>query len=264
MEIHSTFTVPAPRAQAWSILTDLPRIAPCLSGAHIDAIVADGDAAAYRGWFSIKVGPVRAKYEGIIRVESADEAQGRVVLVGTGEDRSGAGLVSARIAGQLTERVGGCQVDLATDLDVKGRLSQFTGRSSIVQGIADRIIGDFARNLQAEIQSPVAEPAPADRGVPVQSGADAARSPGPGPRRSPPRQDSLDVGALSAALLRDTVDPKVVVIAIGAALLGWLLGSRSRRVGRIPRGTALAVTVAAPRDSGSLTFTWLANQESER
>ena len=262
MQIHSTFTVPAPRAQAWSTLTDLPRIAPCLSGAHIDEAVPDGGSPAYRGWFSIKVGPVRAKYEGIIRVESADEAQGRVVLVGAGEDRDGAGLVSARITGQLTEQGGGCQVDLVTDLDVKGRLSQFTGRSSIVQGIADRIIGDFARNLQTDIASPAAgERVLTDYGVPSPSGAPAARSPGTGRRRSsPPQTESFDVGALSVAMLRDAVDLKVVVTAIGAVLLGWLLGSRSRRAVRVPRGAALVVTIAGGPDGRSLTFTSLASQ----
>jgi uncharacterized protein len=55
MELVHEFSVPVPVEQAWQVLTDVERIAPCLPGAELTGV--DGDA--YRGQVKIKVGPIR-------------------------------------------------------------------------------------------------------------------------------------------------------------------------------------------------------------
>jgi uncharacterized protein len=57
MELVHEFSVPVPVEQAWQVLTDVERIAPCLPGAELTG--ADGDA--YHGQVKIKVGPITAQ-----------------------------------------------------------------------------------------------------------------------------------------------------------------------------------------------------------
>ena len=41
MELEHTFSVPVPIAQAWEVLLDVERIAPCMPGATVDSF--DGE-----------------------------------------------------------------------------------------------------------------------------------------------------------------------------------------------------------------------------
>jgi carbon monoxide dehydrogenase subunit G len=42
MELVHDFSVPVPADQAWDLLTDVERIAPCLPGAAITSVDGDG------------------------------------------------------------------------------------------------------------------------------------------------------------------------------------------------------------------------------
>ena len=69
MELSNEFEVPVPVEQAWLILTDLERIAPCLPGAQLQEVEGD----VYRGIVKIKVGPITAQYKGqAVMVEKDD------------------------------------------------------------------------------------------------------------------------------------------------------------------------------------------------
>ena len=71
MELSNEFEVPVPIEQAWAILTDLERIAPCLPGAQLQEVEGD----MYRGIVKIKVGPITAQYKGqAVMVEKDDDA----------------------------------------------------------------------------------------------------------------------------------------------------------------------------------------------
>lgn len=58
MELVHEFSVPVPVEQAWQVLTDVERIAPCLPGAELTG--SDGDS--YQGQVKVKVGPITAQY----------------------------------------------------------------------------------------------------------------------------------------------------------------------------------------------------------
>jgi carbon monoxide dehydrogenase subunit G len=62
MKLDHAFDVKLPIDQTWSLLVDLPRIAPCLPGAHLEDVV-DGE---YRGGLSTKIGPINARYHGTV------------------------------------------------------------------------------------------------------------------------------------------------------------------------------------------------------
>lgn len=220
MEISSSFEIPADRARVWAALTDLTRIAPCMPGAQVDAELPD-EPGAYSGHFSMKVGPVRARYAGILRIEEADAERGRIVLRGSGTDGGGAGSVSATITGTVSEQNGSCRVDMLSEIDVKGRLAQFTGRSSMVQGIADQIIGQFAGNLVAELGS--AEPAAAPGAFPSAGASESVRA------RPAAASNDLDPVGLAFAVLKGSMGARSLGLVAASIAVGVALGRWSRR-----------------------------------
>ena len=60
MELSNSFEVARPIDEAWALLTDLERIAPCLPGAHLQEVEGD----EYRGVVKVKVGPMTTQYTG--------------------------------------------------------------------------------------------------------------------------------------------------------------------------------------------------------
>src|SRR5918995_317201 len=85
--LENAFTVPAPVDQAWSVLLDVERVAPCLPGAALHG----GDGDEFTGTMTIKLGPVTSRYGGTVRVEQADEAARRAGLRAGARDAHGNG-----------------------------------------------------------------------------------------------------------------------------------------------------------------------------
>ena len=70
MEITDQFRVDVPIDEAWRILLDIERIAPCMPGAQLQEVEGD----EYRGIVKVKVGPITAQYKGVARIVEADES----------------------------------------------------------------------------------------------------------------------------------------------------------------------------------------------
>ena len=94
MKIEDQFRVDVPIEEAWRVLLDVERIAPCMPGAQLQEIEGD----EYRGVVKVKVGPITAQYKGAARIIEADEAARRIVLKGEGRDTRGQGNASATTA----------------------------------------------------------------------------------------------------------------------------------------------------------------------
>ena len=54
IELDNSFTVPVPPEQAWDVLLDVERIAPCMPGAAVLAV--NGDEV--EGQVKVKLGPL--------------------------------------------------------------------------------------------------------------------------------------------------------------------------------------------------------------
>ena len=145
MKIQNEFTVSAPIEEAWKVMLDLERIAPCLPGAAIQE--SDGDQ--YQGTMKVKIGPITANYKGTVKFEETDEVAHRAVLQATGRDARGQGTASATIVSNLKETDGGTQVNVETDMKLTGRAAQF-GRG-IAQDVASKMLDQFASCLENEI-----------------------------------------------------------------------------------------------------------------
>jgi carbon monoxide dehydrogenase subunit G len=69
IKIENSFLVPASIERAWEILIDVPRIAPCMPGAELTAVV---DAVTYKGQARVKIGPVQLLFSGEARLHATD------------------------------------------------------------------------------------------------------------------------------------------------------------------------------------------------
>jgi len=156
--LRNEFTVNRPIDQAWAVLTDVERIAPCLPGAELQEI----EGETYRGVVKVKLGPIATSFKGEAHFVERDDAGHRAVLRGEGRDTGGKGNADALITAQLealTATTAKCTV--TTELRVTGKVAQF-GRG-IMGDISEKLMTQFANNLNAMLdadQSPVQESAP--------------------------------------------------------------------------------------------------------
>jgi carbon monoxide dehydrogenase subunit G len=175
MELEHSFTIPVPREQAWPILLDVERVAPCMPGASIDSV--DGDVIS--GKIKVKVGPVSLTYAGKARFTEKDEKTRTVVLEASGKETRGSGTASATVKSQLQDEGGQTRVVVHTSMTVTGRPAQF-GRGVMAE-VGGRIIEKFASNLAAQLASGPAAPAAAGTAGPasadVNGGAAASGAP---------------------------------------------------------------------------------------
>jgi carbon monoxide dehydrogenase subunit G len=168
MELDHSFTVPVPPDQAWDVLLDVQRIAPCMPGATVDTV--DGDDVA--GRLKVKVGPVSLTYKGTATFKDRDSADRSLLVEASGKELRGAGTASAtvRAALQPDHEPDATLVTLHTTLSVTGRPAQF-GRGVIAE-VGSRLIDKFADNLAQQLSG--GADVSAEAGAAVADGAAAA------------------------------------------------------------------------------------------
>ena len=69
MEFDNSFEVPLRPAEAWPLLMDIRRIAPCMPGAEVTDVVDD---TTYKGRIAVRLGPVALAFAGVIKFEELD------------------------------------------------------------------------------------------------------------------------------------------------------------------------------------------------
>jgi uncharacterized protein len=141
MELEQSFTVPVPEDQAWDVLLDVERVAPCMPGATLDSV--DGDEI--KGKIKVKLGPVSMTYAGTARFTERDRDAGVVILNASGKETRGAGTASATVRSELHGEGDQTEVTVHTTLNVTGRPAQF-GRG-VMADVSAKLIGIFANNL---------------------------------------------------------------------------------------------------------------------
>ena len=176
IEVDNSFTVPVPPEQAWDVLLDVERIAPCMPGASVTSVEGD----EIEGQVKVKLGPLSLTYKGTAKFTDKDQASHAISIEATGKETRGSGTASATVRANLTPGDGAGQtlVSIHTSLNVTGKPAQF-GRSLLPE-VSGKLIQQFATNLEAMINAdsaagtaPVADDAVADAAGP---GEDAAKS----------------------------------------------------------------------------------------
>ena len=159
MEINNSFDVPLPPADAWKVLMDIPRIAPCMPGAELTGIV---DKDTYAGKVSVRLGPVALTFGGQVKFTEIDEANWRARAKAQGKDAKGRGGANANVDFHLEPSPMGSRVLVKTDLTLSGMVAQYGRASGMIQDVAQALIGQFADNLKLQLAASVAaaEPRP--------------------------------------------------------------------------------------------------------
>ena len=145
MELEHSFIVPVPPEQAWEVLLDVERVAPCMPGATIDGV--DGEVIS--GKIKVKVGPIALTYAGTARFTEKDEQARMVALEASGKETRGTGTASATVRSTLEDLGGKTRVTVHTTMNITGRPAQF-GRGVMVE-VGGKIIEKFATNLAAQL-----------------------------------------------------------------------------------------------------------------
>jgi len=149
VQLENSFTVPVPVDDAWRVLLDIERIAPCMPGAALDSV--DGDA--FTGRVKVKLGPINLTYAGKASFVEKDEVAHRAVIDAKGKDQRGNGTAAAVITATLDAEGSSTRVNVLTDLNITGRPAQF-GRG-VMTDVGNKLLGQFADKLAAQLaQSP--------------------------------------------------------------------------------------------------------------
>ena len=205
MDLNHEFTVNVPVAEAWAILTDLERIAPCLPGAQLTEVEGD----TYRGQVKIKVGPILAQFKGQASFVSRDDVAHKASLKGEGRDTTGKGNASAIITAELTSVTPtSTKCTVHTDLSISGKVAQF-GRGALAD-VSDKLLAQFSENLNQLIS---AAPAPS---APVV----AETSPAPSEQPTIRKIDGPEVAPLNLLdTAGSTIAKRAIPALIGIAVL---------------------------------------------
>jgi len=248
VELKHEFTVGIPVDEAWEVLTDVERIAPCLPGAQLQEVVGD----EYRGAVKVKVGPVSAEYRGIATFVEQDPATYRALLRAQGREARGQGSARADITATLLPSGGATTVQVVTDLTVSGRVAQF-GRG-VLADVSARLLDEFAACLESTVAAGAAAPGPGEPahalwsppapepGVEPHGGdADANETDSAGRRRprtgTPPPPLAAAPSAPSVDLVRvagPALAKRLLPVLLGAVVV-WAVW---RRLQRRPRARA--------------------------
>ena len=167
MEFDNSFEVPLRPAEAWPLLMDIRRIAPCMPGAEVTDVV---DATTYKGRIAVRLGPVALAFAGVVKFEELDSVNYKARVKAQGSDAKGRGAANAVASFRLEPAGSGSKVLVHTDLALSGAVAQYGRGVGIIQATAAQIMSQFAANLKSQIanrdppaalaQGPAAQPSP--------------------------------------------------------------------------------------------------------
>jgi uncharacterized protein len=230
-ELDNSFTVPVPPEQAWDVLLDVERIAPCMPGASVTSV--EGDEIA--GQVKVKLGPLSLSYKGTAKFTEKDPASHTIAIVATGKETRGAGTASATVHASLKpdDAEGQTTVSIHTSLNVTGRPAQF-GRSLLPE-VSGKLIDQFAANLRALIDStsnsaqtsaeaaPAQDAAAGDAGSAATAEGTAAATQATAVPAQPVAQLQQEDSLNLIKLVGGPVLKRVLPIVLGAALIAIFL-----------------------------------------
>ena len=202
MKLENRFTVPVPVDEAWKVLLDVERIAPCMPGATLTSFSGDH----FEGTVKVKVGPINLTYGGKAKFVSKDEATHVAVIDGSGKETRGTGTAKALITCRLIGKGDTTEIEVDTDLNVTGKPAQF-GRG-VLADVSAKLVDQFAACLSEEIRAgtPVAA-------APAVDGAPAAPAPLRPAVRAPAEAIDL-LGTAGAPVLKRLAPVLAAVVAV--------------------------------------------------
>src|ERR1700723_680984 len=149
MEFDNTFDVPLSPAQAWTVLMDIRRVAPCMPGAALTEVI---DPQNFRGKIAVRLGPVALAFAGRIELDTIDEVNHSARVKAQGSDDKGRGSANATAIFRIEPSGSGSRGLIHTDLILSGAVAQYGRGVGMIQATAAQIIGQFAVNLRKQLE----------------------------------------------------------------------------------------------------------------
>lgn len=146
MNLVNEFTVSLPIDEAWALLTDVEKIAPCMPGASLTGF----DGRVFTGTIKVKVGPVFSLFEGTAIFSEKNEAEHRVVFAVNGQDTKGNGFAAGTITATIVSGGGNkSTVKFVTDVTLTGRMAGF-GRQ-VMTDVSNKLFSQFAECVERDL-----------------------------------------------------------------------------------------------------------------
>ena len=184
MEFENSFNVGVPVDEAWAILTDVERIAPCMPGAELTEVI---DENSFKGKVSVRLGPVALTFAGDARFEDRDDEGHSARVKAQGRDAKGRGGANANVDFRLIPAEDGTTtVQIRTDLQLSGSVAQYGRGVGMIKDVATQLIDRFADALHEQIV--------AERGAPDEAGETPSDT---GEERPAPAQAARPISGVS-------------------------------------------------------------------
>ncbi|HEX4982255.1 MAG TPA: SRPBCC family protein [Ilumatobacteraceae bacterium] len=211
-----------PIEEAWPVICDVERIAPCMPGAQLEEIEGD----VYRGVVKIKLGAVSTQFKGQAHFVERDDTKHVAKLRAEGRDTGGRGNAAADITAEaesLSPTSTKCTV--TTDLHITGKVAQF-GRG-IMGDVSKKLMEQFAANLNTMLDDTALEktgepddaPTATAAAGPAGNGSDSTTAPPTKRVISGPATEPIDVAGMAGPALLKRIGPVVLGLLIVFLLL---------------------------------------------
>ena len=198
MEFENTFNVGVPVDEAWAILTDVERIAPCMPGAELTEVI---DENSFKGKVAVRLGPVALTFAGDARFEDRDDAGHSARVKAQGRDAKGRGGANANVDFRLIPAEDGTTtVEIRTDLQLSGSVAQYGRGVGMIKDVATQLIDRFADALHEQIVADRGASDEAEEAAP--DGDDAQSAPPPAQTAKPISGFSLGASVMWNAFVR--------------------------------------------------------------
>jgi carbon monoxide dehydrogenase subunit G len=142
MTMSGEVQLPASREEVWAKLNDPDVLKACVPGCEQLDKISDTEFQAIA---SIKVGPVKARWKGKVRLSDLDPPNGYKI---SGEGEGGvAGFAKGNAAVGLTDKDGGTLLSYNVEAQIGGKLAQLGQRliNSAAKKTADDFFANFAK-----------------------------------------------------------------------------------------------------------------------
>jgi carbon monoxide dehydrogenase subunit G len=180
MEFDNAFEVPLPPQEAWKVLLDIERIAPCMPGAELTEVLGGN---SYKGRINVRLGPVALTFAGIVKFEEIDEANRTARVSAQGTDAKGRGGANAASVFHLEPSGSGSKVLVHTNLALSGAVAQYGRGVGIIQATAAQLMNQFAKCLREKLAGGSAAAAAASE-APTATGTISGSSTAPPPAQA--------------------------------------------------------------------------------
>jgi carbon monoxide dehydrogenase subunit G len=165
MELVGDILIAAPRPKVWAGLNDPEVLVRCIPGCEAMEATSPTERTAR---VAVKVGPVRARFAGHVRMEEVRADEGCVLrFEGSG---GAAGMAKGHAKVDLADEAGGTRLRYTTQASVGGKLGQVGGR--MIDAAAKQMADQFFAAFEAQMTG-----VPAGAAAPAAAAAEAGAAP---------------------------------------------------------------------------------------